>query len=188
MNKHHNAIFNKLAQKKGYTVLFTPDDDTYEILTTLINEETKSIKIAIFNFTDGTIAKALKIALTKKISVEIITDRSSIADRYTKIDELYYAGARIYIFNPAKTNKKNGLMHNKFIIFESNFDQQSLVWTGSYNLTRAAHNFNQENVIVLNRKGIYKKYTQQFETIKKRSDLYRPFIANQKEAIPIVQF
>ena len=67
-------------------------------------------------------------------------------------------------------------MHHKFIIFSKNYTAKGLVWTGSYNFTKAAHYYNQENIIVLNRKGIVTRYARQFERIKTRSDIYKPFL------------
>ncbi|RTL06849.1 DUF1669 domain-containing protein [Candidatus Dependentiae bacterium] len=172
-----NELFNQLQQKKGYLTLFSPDDNTYDILLKLIDQEYEKISIAIFSFTDGVIVKALELAIKRGVTVEIITDKNCLVDRYGKIDDLYHAGATIYVYNPNYYNKKKpGIMHHKFIIFSKNFTQKGLVWTGSYNFTKSARYYNQENVIVLNRKGIVTRYTKQFEQIKTRSDVYRPFL------------
>ncbi|HTM05869.1 MAG TPA: phospholipase D-like domain-containing protein [Patescibacteria group bacterium] len=172
-----NDIFNKLQQKKGYLTLFSPDDNTYEILLKLIEQEMEKISIAIFSFTDSVIVKALEQAIKRGVNVELITDKNCLLDRYGKIDDLYYAGALIYIYNPNYYNKKKpGIMHHKFIIFSKNYTAKGLVWTGSYNFTKAARYYNQENVIVLNRKGVVNRYAKQFERIKTRSDIYKPFL------------
>ena len=172
-----NEVFNKLQEKKGYLTLFSPDDNTYDILLKLIDQENEKISIAIFSFTDGVIVKALELAIKRGVVVEIITDKNCLVDRYGKIDDLYHAGASIYVYNPNYYNKKKpGIMHHKFIIFNKNYTQKGLVWTGSYNFTKSARYYNQENVIVLNRKGIVSRYAKQFECIKTRSDIYRPFL------------
>ena len=72
-------------------------------------------------------------------------------------------------------------MHHKFIIFKNNYTNKGLIWTGSYNFTKSARYYNQENILVLNRKGIVNRYTKQFEQIKKRSDVYRPFLTPYQE-------
>lgn len=172
-----DEVFTKLQEKKGYLTLFSPDDNTYDILLKLIDQEHEKISIAIFSFTDGVIVKALELAIKRGVTVEIITDKNCLVDRYGKIDDLYHVGATIYVYNPNYYNKKKpGIMHHKFIIFNKNYTQKGLVWTGSYNFTKSAHYYNQENVIVLNRKGIVTRYTKQFERIKTKSDIYKPFL------------
>jgi phosphatidylserine/phosphatidylglycerophosphate/cardiolipin synthase-like enzyme len=171
------TALKKLFSKKGYCTLFSPDDAIYEIMLYLISQETARIKIAIFTFTDSIICQALISAIQRGIRVDIITDRSAIFDQYGKVDELYRNGAHVYVYNPQWNNKnRRGIMHNKFIIFEQNMNDRSLVWTGSYNFTRAARQINQENVVVLNRSGAVKKFQAQFELILRRSDIYRPFL------------
>lgn len=175
-------VFNKLKQKKGYLTLFSPDDNAYEILLKLIEQEEEKISIAIFSFTDSVIVKALEVAIKRGITVEVITDKNCLVDRYGKIDDLYHAGATIYVYNPNYYNKKKpGIMHHKFIIFSKNYTAKGLVWTGSYNFTKSARHYNQENVIVLNRKGVVTRYAKQFERIKTRSDIYKPFLTPYQE-------
>jgi phosphatidylserine/phosphatidylglycerophosphate/cardiolipin synthase-like enzyme len=172
------ALLEKLTSKKGYAVLFSPDDDLTGLMSTLIAQEKTAIKLAIFNFTDGMIASYLIAACKREVSVEIITDRSGIGDRYTKIDELYNAGATIYIYNPNWGNKKRpGIMHHKFMLLESNITGRGIVWTGSFNFTKSARFYNQENVVILNRSGATKKFARQFAILKERSSKYRPFIS-----------
>lgn len=175
-------VFNKLRQKKGYLTLFSPDDNTYDILLKLIENEQEKISIAIFSFTDSVIVKSLESVIKRGVKVEIITDKTCLVDRYGKIDDLYHAGATIYVYNPNYYNKKKpGIMHHKFIIFKNNYTNKGLIWTGSYNFTKSARYYNQENILVLNRKGIVNRYTKQFEQIKKRSDVYRPFLTPYQE-------
>lgn len=176
---NQSALLEKLRSKKGYAVLFSPDDDLTSLMSTLIAQEKKAIKLAIFNFTDSTIASYLIGACKRGISVEVVTDRSTIGDRYAKIDELYNAGAIIYIYNPNWGEKKRpGIMHHKFMLLESNITDRGIVWTGSFNFTKSARFYNQENVVILNRTGATKKFARQFMILKERSLKYRPFIAS----------
>lgn len=176
-NKTVDDLLNQLKTKKGYITLFTPDDNTYDILLKLIQEEKEKISIAIFSFTDSIIVQALHDACKRKVQVEVITDKNCLVDRYGKIDDLYHAGVKVYVYNPNYYNKKKpGLMHHKFMVFSNNYTGKGLVWTGSYNFTKSAHTYNQENVLILNRKGIVSRYLRQFERIKERSDVYKPFL------------
>ena len=58
-------------------------------------------------------------------------------------------------------------MHNKFVLFENNILGKSLVSTGSFNFTRAAHRNNQENILVLDDDLFVMKYGKKFEQIKR---------------------
>jgi phosphatidylserine/phosphatidylglycerophosphate/cardiolipin synthase-like enzyme len=178
-----NDLLEQLKTKKGYLTLFTPDDNTYDILLELIAQEKQKLSIAIFTFTDGIIVQAIQDACNRGVKVEVITDKNCLVDRYGKIDDLYHAGAKVYVYNPNFYNKKKpGLMHHKFIVFSKNYTNKGLVWTGSYNFTKAAHNNNQENVIILNRKGVVRRYAKQFERIKGYSDLYKPFLTSHSQS------
>lgn len=164
----------QLQQKRATTVLFSPDDNVYDLLLALIDQEQEKINIAIFTFTDTIVVQALQKAHERGVIINIITDRSCVLDRYNKIDELYNMGIPIYVYNPAYNNKKVGIMHHKFIIFTKNVNNRSIVWTGSYNLTKSARWHNQENVVVFNRKAVVKRFVNQFIQLLKRADNYRP--------------
>jgi mitochondrial cardiolipin hydrolase len=174
---HPNEHLAKLQKDKGYTVLFSPDDDIYKVLLSLIEQEKESIKMAIFTFTDVKIAQALQAACQRGVTVEVITDRACIADRYAKIDMVHHNGGQVYVYNPNHSNKKNmGIMHHKFILFEKNYTNTTLVWTGSYNFTKSANLYNQENIVIMNRSGAAKKFADQFEVLRSRSLNYKPFL------------
>lgn len=173
-----SAFLAKLQEKKGYLVLFSPDDNIYDTLLYLIEHEQQEIQIAIFNFTDVIIAQALAAAIERGITVSIITDRGCLLEKYSKIDDVFKSGAHIYAYNPNWDKKKRtGIMHHKFIIFNKNINNLSLVWTGSYNFTKSARYHNQENVVILNRSGATRKFKNQFERMRTKSDVYRSLLS-----------
>ncbi len=59
-------------------------------------------------------------------------------------------------------------MHHKFALFTNNAGK-SIVWTGSYNFTKAANEANQENVIVIADNKIFDQFSNQFKRLKERS-------------------
>lgn len=148
---------------------FSPDDNVQEILVQLINQEKKSIKIAIFSFTDGKIAQALIDAAYRGVQVEIIVDACGLRDKFSKIELLKSNGIKVTVYDPKNTTMYNNIMHHKFVIFENNIGGKSLLWTGSYNFTKSATMNNQENVLVLDEIHLIQKYAQQFEVIKDRT-------------------
>jgi phosphatidylserine/phosphatidylglycerophosphate/cardiolipin synthase-like enzyme len=177
---NQNSLLTKLGKQKGYVTLFSPDENVHDLLLTLIKAEKEKMRIAIFSFSDVIILRALQDALKNKVLVEVIVDRGCIADRYSKINDLYKSGAKIYVYNPSYSNKVMGLMHHKFIIFLKNYTNSGLLWTGSYNFTKSARYHNQENVVVMNRKGAVNRYNKQFDHMLECCDIYKPFEPVQK--------
>jgi phosphatidylserine/phosphatidylglycerophosphate/cardiolipin synthase-like enzyme len=153
--------------------LFSPDDDVKSVLIGLINEEKSQISMAIFSLTDKDIAQALLEAHDRNVIVEIVTDRTTCMAEYSKIPLLAKKGITLYVYPKVKDIDKRGssLMHNKFIIFSSSLRNKTLLWTGSFNLSRAASYSNQENVVVLDDAALVTPYIKRFSLIKQRSDL-----------------
>lgn len=148
---------------------FSPDDNVQEILVQLIDQEKKSIKIAIFSFTDGKIAQALIDARRRGVQVEVIVDITGMRDKFSKIDWLKESGIKVTVYDPRNNSIYNDIMHHKFVIFGNNIGGKSLLWTGSYNFTKSATLKNQENVLVLDEIHLIEKYGRQFELIKDRT-------------------
>lgn len=154
--------------------LFAPDDNIQKALLYLIEQEKESIKLAIFTFTDGDVAQALIDAQERGVIVEIIADAGSKSDRFSKIPLLKEKGFTVFVYDPdykkgVKKSLMASIMHNKFLVFGKNILGKSLVWTGSFNITKSAHRQNQENVLVLDDTKLIQKYAQQFEILKERS-------------------
>lgn len=152
------------------TILFSPDDDIQSYLIDLINHETVGIKMAIFMLTTKEVVHALLMAHKRGVAVEVIIDGLCISQARTKMHQLINAGISVYEYKPGVTQARmNNLMHNKFIIFSSTKCDKSLVWTGSFNVTRSAQLNNQENVVILDDARAVEKFTQQFRRLKQRS-------------------
>jgi len=61
------------AVRRAY---FSPDDGLEKKLIELIDHEQASMKIAVFQFTNGQIAHAIKRAQQRGVTIEIVTDSS----------------------------------------------------------------------------------------------------------------
>lgn len=160
-------------------VLFSPDDDIANELIALMNHEKKSIHVAIFTFTDKRIAQALIDAHNRGVAVEVVADTAYLRDQYSKIPLLQEHAIPVFTYNPhykgarAKKKEQLGIMHHKFIIFEQNIDNQTIVVFGSYNLTRSANLYNQEHVVISNNQEVIVPFKRQFELLKKRCNHVR---------------
>lgn len=149
--------------------LFPPDDNAKKALIGLINAETQHIYLAIYMFTDRDIAKALIDAYKRGVKIEVIADRSCAQSIWNKLRILAQSGIPIYIW-PQALEETSAIMHNKFIVFASAIDNKTILWTGSYNFSKAASLANQENILVLDDLDLAKNYINQFKKLKKLSE------------------
>lgn len=146
---------------------FSSHDNIQKMLLYLIDHEKESIKIAIFSFTDGEIAQALIKAHQRGVKIELITDITCLHMKCNKIKLLRDYAIAILVYNPAKTHSfLNDLMHHKFIIFGKNIHNMPLLWTGSFNFTKAANTNNQENVLLLDDVYLIEKFQNQFKWLQ----------------------
>jgi phosphatidylserine/phosphatidylglycerophosphate/cardiolipin synthase-like enzyme len=145
---------------------FSPEDDLRSLLISLINAECKSIRFAIYTFTDAAIAQALLQAAQRGVAIEALVDRSYGHDKYSKVCTLANAHIPVWVYQTAANEKEAGLMHNKFCLFEENAGKKSLLWTGSYNFTNRASSKNQENIIILDTPSIIESYSGYFARLK----------------------
>lgn len=167
INKNENE---KKAIKKPSTRLypfFSPKDNIREILIEYIKKEEKSICCAIFRLTDPLIAHELLRAHERGIKLTLVIDKEGFSAIYSKLLYLFSKNISVYIYPPIvfdieKTQKKEGLMHNKFICLES----KEIVITGSFNYTKSAQDINQENILVVEDPDTYKTYLNHFNYLK----------------------
>jgi cardiolipin hydrolase len=151
-------------------ILFSPDDDLCMRLVTLIDKEMTSIKVAIFLLTDERIAQALLNAKQRGVQVEVVVDPKHMYDRFSRVDMMCRQGMCVYVFNPKYADTRGvGLLHTKFVIFGTSGQSTSVVWTGSFNFTRVADGYNQEQVLVVQGSQAVRKFSEHFEKLKQRS-------------------
>ena len=173
LKSNNSAIdLNKIlvdAQGNVSKAFFSPDNDIQNILINIINQEQEGILLAIYCFTQKETANALINAYKRGVKVEVVSDREFAVNRSSKIPYLANQKIPVWVFQNDSNLMYTPLMHNKFIIFKKNFENKSLIWTGSYNFTQGANLRNQENVVILDNREIIEKFTEQFAILKSRS-------------------
>lgn len=164
------------AYRQAY---FSPDDGLEQKLIHLIDHEQESLQIAVFQFTNMAIARAIQRAHKRGVKIEIITDPLCLQDKFNKIMWLSQEGITIYVYNPdANKTTLSNKMHHKFVIFGKNIDDKRLLWIGSFNFTKSANNANQESVVVLDDTHIINQFSKQHNTVKDRSLKLQDFAKN----------
>jgi phosphatidylserine/phosphatidylglycerophosphate/cardiolipin synthase-like enzyme len=161
----------KLARDDGEITraLFSSQDDVQGTLIGLIDNEKKQIRFAIYTMTDKELAKAFIRAFKRGVRIEGVVDRSYGQTSFSTVHILANAEIPLWVFQPKKKGQYQGIMHNKFCIFESTLDGRSLVWTGSYNFTARASLRNEENVVILDSPKAVKAFRDYFDYLKKES-------------------
>lgn len=176
IRKNSNTIYKRLKAKIAYVltvffiiilfvnianadqVCFSPSKSIEDSCQTMIIKELlsakKSIKIAIFDFTDPVILDHVPIPLRySPLKVYIVMDKRQAKGKHSLYNDV------IAQYNNVKvvSGKRGGLMHNKYIIID---DER--VITGSYNFTKGALNKNDENAVLLSDKNIVDQYVEHF--------------------------
>jgi phosphatidylserine/phosphatidylglycerophosphate/cardiolipin synthase-like enzyme len=116
---------------------FSPGDRCRRRIVSLIGSARRTADICVFTITDDVITRALLEAHHRGVEVRVISDDEKVTDRGSDIVELSEAGIAV------RVDRSEHHMHHKFAIF----DRTYLV-TGSYNWTRSAASFNEENIVV----------------------------------------
>lgn len=137
-------------------------DDT---LVQYILRATETIDIAIYNLSSSAsiadIAGALNTAYANGIQVRVIYNQDT---GNTGISTLHPGIPRLISPVPQFPNGY-GIMHHKFLVFDafSSNPNQSVVWTGSTNLTVQQINTDANNVVIVQDQSLAKVYTMEFE-------------------------
>ncbi|MCT4587582.1 MAG: phospholipase D-like domain-containing protein [Carboxylicivirga sp.] len=140
---------------------FSPGQECLNCILTQISYAVNKIDICVFTISDNDIRDKLEYALNKGVRVRIITDDEKTNDLGSDIEYLQRKGADVKIDNSSHH------MHHKFAIF----DNETLL-TGSYNWTRSAAQYNQENILETNDPKAIISYQKEFDKLWKTMSTY----------------
>lgn len=133
-------------------IYFSPQDKSIENgILPIIKNAKNYIYIPIFFLTDKRIAAELINAKSRSVDVKIIVDAVSASSKHSKHKEL-----RNYNI-PVKVENYAGKMHSKSMIVDDIF-----TIIGSMNFSNSGENKNDENLIIIENKGIAKFYKNFF--------------------------
>ncbi|WP_444994161.1 phospholipase D-like domain-containing protein [Aliikangiella sp. IMCC44359] len=135
---------------------FSPGQDCVQKIIRLIERANNEIDICVFTISDNEISKALMAAYKNKKKIRIITDNDKTQDLGSDIECLAREGLEV------KIDQSPNHMHHKFAIF----DQKILV-NGSFNWTRSASRYNQENIVVSNDIRLIESFQENFLSLWK---------------------
>ncbi len=143
-----------LLNRQDSRAYFSPGDQCRDEIVQRLGSAAASVDICVYTISDDIIAEAISKCHKRKVKVRIITDDEKINDRGSDIWELAAYGIA------TKIDNSPSYMHHKFAIFDND-----VVLTGSYNWTRGAAEYNQENLLVTDDKRAVAAYKNEFEKL-----------------------
>lgn len=144
---------------------FSPDRECHSRIVRLIEQARFSAEICVFTITDDRISDTIIEAHDRGLPIRIITDDEKAFDAGSDIMRLERAGVEI------RVDQTRYHMHHKFALFD-----RKLLLTGSYNWTRSADAYNEENFIILNDRSLIRSFSQLFDR------LWNKFESSKKDA------
>lgn len=133
---------------------FAPEDQVADQIMELLEQARSSIRFMAFSFTDDRIGRMLVDKAKSGVIVQGVFEKRNSGTAYCEYDRLHRAGLDVL------TDANRYMMHHKVFILD---DQ--VVVTGSYNFTRNAALFNDENLLVIRDPAIAAEYQAEFERI-----------------------
>ena len=144
----------RVKNRKETGVCFSPKNECAQKICKFIQKAEQSLLICVFTISDNSISESILKAHQRGVHIKIITDNEKSMDKGSDIYALHKQG--IYI----KIDMSRHHMHHKFAIR----DNKTLL-TGSYNWTRSAEIYNQENFIITDEKKLVKKFINEFDKL-----------------------
>ena len=138
-------------------VYFSPRGGCEDEIIRWIDRANKSIHILIYSFTLDSIGDALIRAHKRGVEVKVVFEEDQIT-RYSEYQRLKAAGIDV------RNDTNPRLMHDKVMIIDG-----IIVITGSYNYSRSAEEYNNENLIVILSDRVASMYEEEFQKIWRQS-------------------
>lgn len=144
----------RYTKSRGSQVCFSPKNKCSDKICNFIDKAEQSLLICVFTISDNQITKSILSAYQRGVHIKIITDNDKSMDKGSDIYQMSKQGINI------KVDMSRHHMHHKFAIR----DNKKLL-TGSYNWTRSAEVYNQENFIITNEKKLVKQFRKEFDKL-----------------------
>jgi mitochondrial cardiolipin hydrolase len=133
---------------------FSPGMECLNAIVAQLRNAKKRADLCVFTISDDRITHAVLEAFQRGVAVRIVTDNDKLHDLGSDIAQIRDAGVPVVI------DRTEAHMHHKFAIFD-----ESWLLNGSYNWTRSACQYNEENLILSNDRALVGKFSAEFETL-----------------------
>lgn len=137
-----------------FEISFSPGPDCKNLILSKIRNAEISLNICVFTISDNDISREIINAFKRGLEVRIITDNYKMHDKGSDILELQREGVAVRI------DESDSHMHHKFMVVDD-----VITLTGSYNWTRSAELYNQENTISIEDESFSNAFNLEFEKL-----------------------
>jgi phosphatidylserine/phosphatidylglycerophosphate/cardiolipin synthase-like enzyme len=135
-------------------IFFSPDDDVSLALNQIIRTAEESIDFLVYSLTSDLITEAILDRAKASVVVRGVIERGQVANAGSDFQRLKDEGVDVRIDgNPRK-------MHHKVFIID-----KKAVITGSYNFSKSAEEYNDENVMILYDEGAAEEFLLEFNRV-----------------------
>jgi hypothetical protein len=121
------------------------------------------VQVAMFTFTNATIAQALIAAHNRGVQVEVLLDGAADGSQFSQRDPLCATGVIV------RVETWPGLLHDKYTVIDAGTSSDPLVVTGSANWTANGVEANDENVPIVHDPALASAFAADFARCGGRS-------------------
>jgi mitochondrial cardiolipin hydrolase len=141
---------------------FSPGEGCLYAIIDRIKGAVQALDICVFTISDDRISREIEFCHARKVKVRILTDNEKLYDAGSDIDRLASRGISI------KVDRTESHMHHKFALIDG-----KVLINGSYNWTRSAQAYNQENILITHENGLVRAFSQEFERLWAQMKAYQ---------------
>lgn len=142
-------------------VCFSPGEACWTRIAGLLRTSRQKIDICVFTVTDNRITREILETHRRGVEIRVITDNDKSNDQGSDIGRLAESGLRV------RVDRTSNHMHHKFALFDN-----ARLLTGSYNWTRSAADYNEENLIVTSDPRLVGPFQREFDRLWNICDPY----------------
>ncbi len=135
---------------------FSPNRGTADVIIGFIDRCHKTLDIAVYCITHDNIVDAIIRAKNRGVSVRVITDNTQSHGKYSDDERLEEHLVEVHRVGTGWRQS----MHNKFLIGD-----RTAVGTGSFNWTKNADKFNNENFVIVRLLYVVRDFQREFDRL-----------------------
>ncbi len=133
---------------------FSPGEACRDAIVDVLCKSRTSVDICVFTITDDRITRHIVDAIERGVQVRIISDNEKVEDRGNDVRFLQEQGAVVC------TDATRHHMHHKFAVIDGR-----VLINGSFNWTRSASDYNQENIVISNATSLIQQFQNEFDRL-----------------------
>ena len=142
------------AQATRSNACFSPGEACLNTIVQHFRSARRSVDFCVFTLSDDRIANEVLAAHTRGVALRFITDNDKETDSGSDVTRLRAAGV------PTVVDRTDAHMHHKFAIFDGKW-----LLNGSYNWTRSAYTYNEENLVATNDATLVRQFQGAFDQL-----------------------